>query len=342
MDGKLSYRDVIADIEAGRIKNLYLFYGSETYLIRDAVSRIERKIIDPAFSSLNYINIEDEAVSYDSIVNSSETLPLMGKRKLVTIRGSGYFKPGKGGSGAGGSMDDLCRYLSSVPDTTVLIFIEGTDVDRRKKIYNCVKKYGAPIEFGPLKGDSLTGWVMEQFGRQRKSINRADVSYLTARVRGTLEDLATEISKLVSYSGAEDKITRRDIDAVIPKSLELNIFQLVDSVTQKKPGRALSILNDLLLDGEPSPVILTMIIRQYRLILKCRLMLDRGYSTSEIGSKLGLKPFIAGNLLRTARCYSVSDAERRLRQCLDADISIKTGRMDQRIAIEMLIAESAK
>ena len=122
----------------------------------------------------------------------------------------------------------------------------------------------------------------------------------------------------------------------------MNIFQLVDSVAGRKPGQALKILNELILNGEPIPIILTMIIRQYRLMLNSKLLSMKGYSGSEISRNLSLNPYVGSKIIQLSSKYTVDQLEQRLKMCLNADYSIKTGNTEQRIAVECLIVEFAK
>ena len=345
MGNNLTYNTVISDIKDKNIKNLYLFYGPETLLINDVILRIEKMVINPSFKSLNYIKLDGVAVTYDSIINACETLPFMDEKKLVLINDCTFLKSKK--TATDNSQDDgicekLSDYFSQMPITTILILTEGKEIDRRKKIYNSIKKNGAVIEFSPLKSAELITWIIKTAEKHNKYIGKTEAMYFSDRVTGNLEDINNEISKLCSYIGERTNICKNDIELVVPKSLENNIFELVDCICARKTGRVLQILNDLLIDSQPIPVILAMIIRQYRLLLNAKLLNQKGYSSSEIASKLGIKPFVLSNLLKISQLYSENQLQDKLNYCLETDASIKMGRIDQRIAIESLLVRFTK
>lgn len=338
----LNYKDIISKIRGDRIKGLYLFYGSEGLLIREAVAAMRKKLLNPSFESLNFIRFEGQSAAAAAVINACETLPFFDDRKIVLVSDCDLFKGKKGAIDnaiPGEDAEALIKYMSNIPETTVLIFTSGDNIDKRKKIYAAVKKNGEVAEFSRLKGQELLSWIAMSFKRCGKKISKADAMYLGENVSGDLENFSREIDKVCSYAGTRVDITRRDIDSVISKSLESNIFKLVDFISSKKAGRALSVLNDLILESEPVPVILTMIIRQYRLLLNTKLLQDKGCSDDDLCRKLGIMPFIAANLSKTARNYNLQQIEDRLGRCLDADISIKKGKMDQRTALETLIVE---
>lgn len=345
MPDNLSYTDIISNIHGDRIKNLYLFYGCEGLLIREAIEAIRKKLLNPSFESLNFIKLEGSSVTSDTIINACETMPFFDERKIVLVSDCGFFK-GKKGAGEETSADsanqELIKYFSGIPETSVLIFTTGESIDKRKKAYSAVKKYGDIAEFGPLKGIELLTWIDRVFKRSGKKISRANAVYFSENISGDLENFSREIDKVCSFAGNRADILRDDIDSVVSKSLESNIFKLVDFISLRKPDRALSILNDLILDSQPVPVILTMIIRQYRLLLNIKLMQEKGYSSADISHTLKVMPFIEVSLSKISRNYELSQIEDRLKQCLDTDISIKKGKMDQRIALESLIVSFSK
>ena len=77
------------------------------------------------------------------------------------------------------------------------------------------------------------------------------------------------------------------------------------------------------------------------LMLSTKLLVQKGYSTPEIAGKLGQRPFVIEGLVKLSYNYSEEQIEKRLKRCLDMDIAIKTGKMDQRIAVEYLVVEFA-
>ena len=72
------------------------------------------------------------------------------------------------------------------------------------------------------------------------------------------------------------------------------MFDLTDAIAEKNSSKALKLLNDMVILKEPIPKILFMIARQFRQILQVKLLHREGLTTSEIASKLGMLPYIAG------------------------------------------------
>ncbi|MDP4114324.1 MAG: DNA polymerase III subunit delta, partial [Bacillota bacterium] len=146
-----------------------------------------------------------------------------------------------------------------------------------------------------------------------------------------------EISKLCAYAGDREKITAADIRKVCTKSVKSRVFDLTDAIAAKQCGRALSLLNDMAALKEPMPKVMYMIARQFRQLLQVKLLSSEGASQSEITTKVGLSPFIAGKIMKQARSFTVEKLEAAISTGLELDIAIKTGKIEDRAAVELMI-----
>lgn len=121
------------------------------------------------------------------------------------------------------------------------------------------------------------------------------------------------------------------------KSLQNNIFKLVDGIGQKRKEIALTLLNEMLLENEPIQVIVFMIIRQFRLLLMAKLLEERGYSQGNVAKKLGVHSFIANKVITQSRNFDTVELQNILSRCLEVDKILKTSSMDNKLAVEMLL-----
>jgi DNA polymerase-3 subunit delta len=86
-------------------------------------------------------------------------------------------------------------------------------------------------------------------------------------------------------------------------------------------------------------VILYMIARQFRHILQMKLMKAEGINVNEAALKIGITPYAAGKILRQSQSFSVDALKKALERCLETDVGIKSGKIDERTAAELLIVE---
>lgn len=340
----MSYKSLKKDIKSDDIAKVYLFYGREKYLINKGIEVVKNKIINnPNDESFNFSLFNGLNDNIDVILNSCETLPFMGEKRLVIVKSKDAFSGSKGSL----SKDDeekLVLYLSKIPDTTCLIFIAGEKIDKRKKLFKEIRSNGRVLEFTKLKKNDLSKWINKKLKVNNKKIGAANLEklidslgYLEKDSSKTLYDVGNELKKLCNYAADKSTVESDDIEKIMSKPLENNIFILVDAVGNKNGNRALNVLNQMLIGGEPEGRILHMIVRQFRILNKVKLMVNRGYTASAIAPKISLPQYIAKKYVRQANAFTDKELLFILNKALEADGKIKTGKMAPKLAIEMLI-----
>lgn len=342
----MGYRTVFNDIDNDELKSVYLLFGPEMYLKDRILEKVKKTYIDEGFETLNYVYMEGKSVTQDDIINACETLPFMSEKKIVVVEDSSVFKSNKEKSSS--KEDVLSDYTKNVNESTCLIFIlKENKVDNRKKIIKNIKKSGRVVELEQLKNEELNKWVMKEFRDSKKSINRNiasyfinSTSYLDRNSEITLYDLENEINKVINYVGDKDEITNDDIEYTKPKNLENDIFKLVDYISQKNTSMAMEMFNEMILSGEAAQLIMHMIVRQMRLLLTSKLLKEKGYDTKSIGQKINVyHSFIIQKLINQGRSFKEEELITSLKKCRDTDRDIKTGKIDGKLGMEILIVE---
>lgn len=328
-------------IKENTLQNVYLFYGAEEYLIKYYVNVIKKLIVNEENSELNYIFFEGKT-DVDSIIANCETLPIFSDKKLVIAKNSGLFKSKKGDASNAGSdkkstKDKLSEYLENIPPYTCLILVE-TEIDKRLKLINAIKKYGLIVELDFQKPADLVKWVIKVFKSYNKSIEQMPASYLVENSEYSMTELLNEIDKIVNYVGDKPQITINDIESVCNKSIKSRIFDLTDAVSEGNISKALDLLNDMAALKEPMQKVLFMIIRQVRMIYRIKLLRQKGMKDDAVAKQMGLTPFVASKVMRISRNLDINVLEKAMYYSLELDESIKTGKITDRIAIELLIA----
>ncbi|MGF7056379.1 DNA polymerase III subunit delta [Brassicibacter mesophilus] len=341
----MSYKIFLNDIEKNNLKKVYILYGNEMYLKDWFLSEVKNRYVDKSFETLNYVHLDGKEISIDNIINACETLPFMSDKKIVVVEDVTYFTSTKGSNVQ--DEEELSNYLLNLNESTCLIFVEKEDkIDNRKKIVKKVKEVGSVIQLTKLKDEELNKWILDIFGKNGKKISKKDIyyfiqasGYFESSINKTLYDLENEIIKICNYLGDRNEVTKNDIDKVGIKTLQNNIFKLVDGIGQKKTEVSLSIFNEMLLESQPLQVILHMIIRQLRLLLMAKLLEEKGYSHGSIAQKMNIHSFVAQKIVGQSKNFTIEELKKGLEDGLEVDKSIKTGKMDSKLAVEMLIVE---
>ncbi len=337
------------DIKTKNIRKLYLFYGPEEYLKKYYMGAIESAIIKEELKSLNRILIEGKA-DLGKVIDNCETLPVFSDRKLVIVKNSGLFKAGSKKDSSGGKEkeskkrgknDEFLDYLQSIPASTCLLFYEEA-ADKNLKIFKEIKKQGLTVEF-PYQGtQELIRWINNVLKSRGKTIDPQGAAMLAENCDQGMDGLMNEIEKLVQYAGSNSNISLGDTEKLSVKSIKGRIFDLTDAITEKNTKKALMLLEDMIILKEPVAKILFMIIKHFRQMLEMKLYSIEGFGAGEISSKMGLHPYVAGKMGKHAAAFTAEELKQALNDCLRYDVDIKTGRINDRVAVEMFIAKYSK
>ena len=83
-----------------------------------------------------------------------------------------------------------------------------------------------------------------------------------------------------------------------------------------------------------------MVERQLRLLALARNAMDEGAPQSDMGRRIGAtSDFVLRKTVDQARRHSFADITYRYERLLEADLAIKTGRMEPDLALELLAAD---
>lgn len=319
----------------------FLFRGMEIYLIEDSIKRIKNKYIDKSTEALNYTVLNGKNIHQDDIINACETLPLMSEKKLVILNEPSLFL-----QDGITNEKEFYKYLDNIGDHCIFIITDRSDgIDKRTKFYQYFKKKDLLVEFNKLGRPQLRSWIKNLLKRNKKSMTDEDISYFIENssylnkyndTEKDLYSLKSDLEKLINYSNAAE-ISKKDIDTTGKKTMDSNIFDLLNYINDGKTEMALQVFNNLYSFNEPVLRILFMIIRQARLLISYKLYSDKGYNDNQIASIIKIKPYELKKISQQSRKHDLSRLKKHFDHLLLVDKKLKTSSTDERIEMEMLI-----
>ena len=173
--------------------------------------------------------------------------------------------------------------------------------------------------------------------KEGKNITERTVMRFLETVDNDMENIHQEMEKLLCYTAEKDIVTEEDVMAVCTLHTENKIFDMINAVALKNQREALRLYDDLLLLKEQPLRILALISRQFNTLLQIKELSVQGYTTSIIAQRTNMKEFIIRKNLGMTRKFSIEELKDALEDCVRSEEEVKTGRMNDRIAVEMLI-----
>lgn len=318
---------------------LYLFYGPEEYLKQYYLESLEKQVLQGAADDLNK-QVLDGKLQMNALTNALETYPFFSEKKLIVLKNTGAFKSKKkqddSGEGEKTQNTELLACLKNVPEYACVVFMEQ-EINKTLKTVKAVAECGLVVEFPAQKAPDLVKWVQKVMKSSGKEIHETTAAYLVERSEPAMNDLLNEINKLVLYTADRSMVTTADVDKICTRSLKSRIFDLTDAIAAKNPGKALKILDELITLKEPVPKIFYMIGRHFRQVLEVKLLAGQGMGSAQVAAKMNSTPYVAGKLLQQARGMKEKTLQEAVYTCLEYDAAVKTGRLGDRIAAELLI-----
>ncbi|MFZ5642220.1 MAG: DNA polymerase III subunit delta [Bacillota bacterium] len=340
------FLDLVSELKQGKSYPVYLFFGPENYLRREAAKRIKEALLPGGADDFNFMSVNAEETSIPGIVSLALTGPLFSEKRVIVVKNIKLFAAKKGtGNSAGQEKDSppqadeisLMEYLGSPSPSTCLIIDAGETVDKRKKIFKEISKAGKTIEFTLLTAADLTVWLEKQARLAGKTLEPGAAAEILARSGHTLQSLSMEMQKLIAYSGDNKTITRADILATTPTNPEEDVFAVVDAIGERNAKRAIEGINRLLLQKHPPQVILSMVARQIRLILRAGEALSSGSRAADLGQLLSIHPFVAKKMASQQKNFNKDQLIKALNILHNLDIAVKSGRQEFLPGMESLI-----
>ena len=319
-------KNIQADIKSGNFKQAYLLYGEEAYLKQQYKHNLE-KALNPDGDTMNLSHYEGKGIDVKQLIDLCETMPFFADRRVVLLEDTGFFK---------NKSEELADYMKELPDYLCMVFVE-TEVDKRNRMYKAVKACGTIAEFARQDEKTLMRWAAGILGKAGKKITQRDMELLLTKTGTDMGNLRMELEKLICYTEGRDVVTAEDIEEICTTQTTNRIFDMVRAVTEKNQKRALDLYYDLLTLKEPPMRILFLLAKQYRQLLQVKQFAEAGLAQPEMASKLGVPSFAVRNIASCARAYTISELEQAVKDFVDAEESVKTGRLEDKLSVELLI-----
>ena len=355
-------------IQDSKIINIHLFFGDDDFTIAEEIKK-EKEAFEKKGGGINIHEIDwsNQVLSKDEKLNKLQDSLMSGSlfsaNKLLIIKNSLFSlskKKKKDEDEEDKSSTDekqklILKYFENLQKEIKIFFIEE-GLDKRKKTYKElikleksglaeIKEFEIPADF------KFENWIkdrVEKFGGNIKkdALNVFAISLgkgLAQKDRSgkinqayNLWEASNEIEKLVNYCGKEE-IEKKDVDLLVRSKVDMNIFNLIDSISSGNKTKAILLLNKQLEEGLNENYILTMFVYQFRNLIKIKSFLDQGLASQQIVSQTKMHPFVVQKSIQQCQNFDTQTLRRIYKKLFDADMAMKTGKMDARLVLDLIV-----
>ena len=327
---------------------LYILLGQDDFSLGHWLEEIKRNIGDQTLLAANTTTLDGQQTTLDQLRTVCETVPFLAERRLVIVTGLlERFEPkGKSSRQAKNThitnqqdaYKSLAAYITKIPDSTILVLIDSK-VGSNNPLFKELSAKAEVKSFPLLRDTKLRQWVQRYVAKESGSISPLAVNLIAKLVGSNLWTMANEINKLLLFTSGR-RIEEEDVNLVVSCAQEANVFTMVDAILGFKAKIAEQSLQQLLQRGAAPAYLLVMLSRQVQLIVRARELRNQKKPETEIQNRLGLtSEFALRKTLEQADRYPLERLKQLYHKLLEADLSIKTGRYDAELTLNILIAE---
>ncbi|MBC1293127.1 DNA polymerase III subunit delta [Listeria booriae] len=325
-------------IEKKQFAPIYLIIGTEDYIINETKKRLVANILDTEDTDFNYANFDLDETAIEQVIEEAETIPFFGDRRLIVASNPSFLTTEKTKSKIEHRTARFEDYLNEPVDYSILVIIARVEkLDERKKLTKLLKKQATIVDAKRPNDAELRKWVQSAIKNNDFSMEIPAIERLMELTGGQLTTAMNELDKLMLYKLESREISVADVESLVVRSLEQNIFLLLDKMIALDIGGALSIYYDLLKQKEEPIKILALIASQFRLLTQIKLLEKQGFSQQQVAQKLKVHPFRVKIGARQAKSFSYEQLTATLERLAEMDFEMKTGYGDKAQKLEWFL-----
>lgn len=296
------------------IAPVYTIYGDDQFLITTAVKLFKKNVLTQA-ADLNFNNFEAENFDAKIITETAQQLPFLSDKRLVVCYMPEKIKKDE--------LKVLESYSNQPNPTTCLVLV---DKDKNSS-------FGVLIDCNKLDVQSLLKLAANFANKYNKSIGIETAKALIDRCDRDAQRLYNEIDKLCNYSD-QKIIAIQDVDTLVKKDLQFEVFKLLDYVANKNKTEAIKLISILIDTKQDCAGVITLLSNTFRRIFYSKIS---DLSDNDLAQKMGVKPFAITKARGYAKSFSQKQLKKILELCEDLDFLLKQGQITSENALFVLI-----
>jgi DNA polymerase-3 subunit delta len=188
---------------------------------------------------------------------------------------------------------------------------------------------------------AMPEWIRREAKAMGGQFSGEAAAALAQHVGSDTRAASQEIEKLLTYVGRSREVEGDDVELLSAQSGQANVFEMIDGLAAGNASLALNLLHRLL-EEEDEISMFGMVVRQFRLLLQTREILDEGGRLDGVIQEVDRREFVAKKLIDQAGRFSMTRLESIYHRLLEIDEAVKTGQTGMAVALDILVVELAR
>lgn len=303
-----------------KLGNAYIIYGDDNYVLAKAYGLILNRL-NITMPELNEYKFDSDTIDLEDVTRALLTLPMMSDKKMVYV--NAVHKPKII------NIDKLLDYFDMPNDSSVLVINAGENVKDWDKLKNVVEY----VDCSRLKIDVLKSVIVNEFAKANKQITGTAIAKLCDYTLNDLSTISNEIIKLSNYVEGS-VVNDSDVDAIVTKSFEFQIYELSEALARKQSDRCFEIISSLKDKKDNIKLILPTISNHFRRLFY---IVISDNSILELATMLGVKEYAVKKGIEQSKLFT----KRQLKEIVDSfaelDFETKSSEISLDNAIDYIV-----
>jgi len=308
--------------------NTYLIASETIYYINEKLKELTQDI-----SNIVKFNLSESTI--DEVLQEASYFSMFDDKKCIIVKNSTFFGTKKDSetSKAKDDSSKLLKYLENENPNTTLIFVYNGKCDSKKKIYNLIKNAGNLYSYTNMTKTNMKIELNNIVKNNKYQIDDKSLWYIINNTLGNFDLCVNELNKIFIYYSNPGYIKYEDVIALTSTTIEDNNFKLVDSIIKKDFESSLKLLQELkILKTEPN-IILSLIYREFNLMLTVQLYEKMGLQKQEILDNLGMAEWQLNKIYENLRYYRFREIKDEIVKLSRLDYENKSGLLNKDVLL---------
>lgn len=318
--------------------NIMAIYGEVPELVEKKSNEIVESYLNEKKDDFNYVKYNLYDTSFNQIIEEALTMPFISEKKAIVVKNAFIFTGEKVSKDIQLNNEQVNEFLEKYDGENFIIFeVYQNKLDERKKITKTLKKTSKLAKVEQMSEQEIKNWIKNKLHENFKDIKQDALDLFIELTGINFNIVSQELEKIILFLGERTTINKKDVEEIINRSLEQNVFLLTEYIQKGEKYKAIQLIKDLIVMKEEPIKLLALITSNYRLYYQCKILSRKGYSGQQIAKTINVHPYRVKLALNQVKHYQLTHLLNIIDQCAETDYKLKSSYMDKQLILELFI-----
>ena len=305
---------IISKIKNKIYSPIYFLMGEETYYIDSITKLLNENVLSDDQESFNKTILYGKDTSVENIISHCKRYPLMSDYQLVVVKEAQDLSR---------NIELLSEYvLNPLMSTILVINYKYKTLDKRKKLYKNIQKFGNVIDCKKIYENHVPNWVENQLKKDLFTIDPKACYMLVDFLGNDLKKIDNQLNKLKINCLNDKNITPNEIEQYVGISKDFNVFELRSAIGNKDLNKALKICDYLSSNNKQTiQITLTSIFNYFVQLFQYHSLKNK--TKNNVAAVIGVNPFFVKDYVETSKNFSMKKISNIISLIKDCDLKSK-------------------